>query len=285
MEPSNRAAPGVALVLVLVLAAALGITACSGPGGAPVPSGSACASTAPKGSGVTAPASTEPTGGLRVAERGFTQVGADRRTVSLGVLLENTSELVAYRTRIRFRVFDAAHGSAVAPRSGELLFQEIPVILPGQRVAAGAWTYVREDQAARPVQVAGFEVEVSATQWWPRDNEVLRFAAISARYQGFVKSTADADSGTINYSVDSAYCRPLAPRGVAAIFRTGDGRLVGGSFDLENSRPRCRAGGSTESIVAFRSVPPGIDDSRTEISPYCDPVPVTGTRGPDRPVN
>lgn len=51
--------------------------------------------------------------GLRVREKGFTVIGPPGRTVSLGAIVENTSTLVAYRTRITFRVHDTAGRSAL----------------------------------------------------------------------------------------------------------------------------------------------------------------------------
>ena len=232
---------------------------------------------ATKGTGVSSPVAPPSAGrGLQVVEKGFTQLETPVGTVSLGAILENRSELVAYHTRIRFRVLDRQHQSAVPANSGELLDQEIPVILPGQRIGVGAWTYLRETPSAQPVAVMGFDIDLSASQWWPQDNDVHTFRSISTRHLGTQRSSVEQVTGTVRYSVDSAFCGALTTRGVATVFRNSDGALVGGSFARDNSKNRCLAGKYTESMDAFRSIPPRIDDSRTESYPYCDPAPTGG---------
>jgi hypothetical protein len=210
--------------------------------------------------------------GLRIVEKGFTRFGRPVGTVSLGAIVENTSDLVAYRTRIRFRVFDDRHHSAVAASSEKVLYLEIPVILPGHRIGVGDWAYLREGRSARTVPVSGFEIELGTPQWWPTRNTVFR--PVTTRHLRTERNSVEHASGTVGYSVDSALCRPFATRGVATVFRNSAGAIVGGSFARDNSKDRCIPGKHTESVEAFGSVPPGIDDSRTESYPYCDPAPV-----------
>ncbi|HEY3464291.1 MAG TPA: hypothetical protein VGL47_04115 [Amycolatopsis sp.] len=53
-------------------------------------------------------------GGIRVVDQGFSQNPSG--LVSLGAVLENTSDQVAYRVPVRFRLFDAAEAT-VGPRA------------------------------------------------------------------------------------------------------------------------------------------------------------------------
>ena len=109
---------------------------------------------------------------------------------------------------------------------------------------------------------------------------------ISTRHLETQRSSVEDTTGTVRYSVDSAFCGALTIRGVATVFRNSDGALVGGSFARDNSKDRCRPGRYTESTDAFRSIPPGIDDSRTESYPYCDPDPTGGNpTATEEPVN
>lgn len=130
---------------------------------------------------------------------------------------------------------------------------------------------MREDKVGQPIRVGGFELDLRATQWWHHNNARHQFAAITTQHQGPQRSTVEAETGLISYTVQSGYCRPLAPRGVATLFRDPTGLLIGGSFHVDTRADRCLPGSSTESIGATRSIPPDIDDSRTQSYPYCDP--------------
>ena len=267
------------------VAAAFGTTVLSARGG--TSPRNPCDVAGAKRTGVTGTVTPPSAGhGLRVVEKGFTQLDDPVGTVSLGAMVENRSELVAYHTRVRFLVLDGQQRSAVPANSGELLEQEIPVILPGERVGVGAWTYLRETSSSQPVTVDRFDIDLDASQWWPRDNDVHTFRPISTRHLETQRSSVEDTTGTVRYSVDSAFCGALTTRGVATVFRNSDGALVGGSFARDNSKDRCRPGRYTESTDAFRSIPPGIDDSRTESYPYCGPGPTGGNpTATEEPVN
>jgi hypothetical protein len=166
-----------------------------------------------------------------------------------------------------------AQGSAVPPRSGELLTQEIPVVLPGQRIGAGSWTYVRDGSSGQPVKVSGFQVELGTAQWLAQPGATEAFTEISTKHLSTDRSTVEQETGDVKYSMDSRYCRALAPRGVATVFRDPTGKVDGGSFDPDKSRLRCPPDTSTWSVSVFRSIPSGIDDSKTQSYPYCDIAP------------
>jgi hypothetical protein len=266
-----------AALAVALVAIAVAVPACTGKGPAP----SACA---PKRTGVTAPVAAPSGGaGLRVIEQGFTQLGQASGAgamVSLGAVVENTSTLVAYRTRIRFTVFDAQHVSAVPEKSGELLYQEIPVILPGQKIAVGSWTYTREGERSTNVVVAGFDVELGTPQWWPRANDVYPFASVATQPVTVQRDTIDTRKAWVDYTAVSQYCGTIALRGVAVVFRDSGGTLIGGSFDSRGSGAQCPKRAVSVPGTIDSVAPPNLDPNRTEITLYCDPVPPITSSGP-----
>src|SRR4051812_433324 len=92
---------------ILGLAVATTIGGCDGGSPSPLSSGCAIPSAAP--SGAYAPAGRPPggRGGLEVVDHGFTQLGDGNENVSLGALVRNSSDKVAYRAEVRLRITDA----------------------------------------------------------------------------------------------------------------------------------------------------------------------------------
>jgi hypothetical protein len=235
-----------------------------------------------------APAASAPGGGgLSVAETGFTQtLDGHGKAVSIGATVDNTSSLIAYRTRIRFRVLDAGAASAVAAYSGEALYQVIPVIMPGQRIGAAAFT----DLLTNPITgvarvVASVRVELGTTQWWSPTAAGPALAAVSAKHISTQRSTVEADSGVVKFSATSPYCRSVSDRGVATVFRNQTGAIVGGNLFWTIST-ECPAGSYTQSVTAMAPIPSTVDDALTRDYPYCDPVaPSPALPQPGDPVN
>jgi hypothetical protein len=217
-------------------------------------------------------------GGLRVTEKGFSQY--EPILASVGGIVENTSSQVAYRTQITFRLTDATHASAVPEKSGELLRLEIPVIRPGEKIPVGTWTYLREAESGKAVTVADLQIELGTTQWLPAGG----FAPIMAEQPQLTRSSADPQTATIKYALTSDYCSALHARGVAMVFRNSSGKIVGGSFEADRSPSRCQPGDSNESANAQRSVPSGIDETKTQVLTYCDVAPAAAA-SPGGPVN
>jgi hypothetical protein len=207
-------------------------------------------------------------GGLRVVEKGITQVSKGFR-VSLGAVVENTSGQVAYRARVTFAYSDA-HGRSVVPPNRPELAMQIPVILPGQRIPVGNWSYVVWDADDTLPVVADVQVTLGSVRWLPSGSA---FAQITARPHAAARSDVSAETASVTYTVDSHYCRALTPHGVAMVFRDRTGRVVGGSLDLISAQEKCQPGLSDADADAFESMPLGIDESRTEVYPYCDPAP------------
>ncbi len=243
-----------------------------------------CAAPTAPPEGVVGTADAAPGGGgLRVTAQGFTQQTPARGLyVSLGAEVENTSDRVAYHARVTFDYTDAAHRSAVVPGHREVAL-EIPIILPGQRIPVGTWSYVRSGGNGWPVTVSDMRVVLGPVRWVPRD---ATFATLSVRSARNRHDSVDPLSGSVGYEVDSGYCRTLTPRGVGMVFRDSAGAIVGGSLDPYHAADGydCRPGRSAATAAVDFSLPPTADDTRTDIYPYCDLAP-PGTPGPDGPIN
>jgi hypothetical protein len=218
--------------------------------------------------GVTTPADRAPDGGgIRVVEKGFTQISGSAYTVSTGAVLANTSGQYAYRTRVTVSFLDSQHRSA--SDSGSHVF-EIPVIRPGQRIALGDWTYILAKPASQPATVASIDIQVGATSWLPADEGRRTFAEVTSTTSRVQRSTVARNTATVYYSATSAYCRDVSLRGTAIVFRDGAGRIVGGSFDPNPIDHQCPRGVSHGIADADRSTPVDIDEGKTQIDLYCD---------------
>lgn len=274
----THADPGRRRAVLASLAALTALSAVTGCDQTPDTPPSACTTPSVAPTGASAPS----TGALSVAEQGFSRLGPQQGIVSIGAVLKNTGSEVAYRVPITFQVRGAQGASVVAKGSGELLRQEIPMVLPGQQVPLGAWTYLGNDQSGHPLTVADVKIEVGTPQWLAADSDT--FATMSVQPQGTTRTTSDPESGSVSYTMTSGSCRALAPRGVAMVFRRADGSIAGGSIEVGSSAAKCLPGESTESALADRSMPRDIDEQRTQVSVYCDIVP-PGTRNADGPIN
>ncbi|GHJ47899.1 hypothetical protein Cs7R123_52410 [Catellatospora sp. TT07R-123] len=219
-------------------------------------------------------APTAPDGGrVTVLESGFATVGGNR--VSIGAVLDNSSAQVAYRTRVTIRALDARGGSAVHPRSGELLVQEIPIILPGQRIGVGAWAYLGDGPRFTKLTPVSVRIELGPSQWWPVADSPQGLPVVSAAFRGIRHYGGSPHDGVAQYTATVDYCRPLAPRLVAALYRDRDGRLAGGSLNAAGAlgHTACEPGAGGETLSLYDSMPAGTDEARTEIYPYCDFAP------------
>jgi hypothetical protein len=282
----NRRWLGVGALALLVVAG-LVVWAVRPGGGSPPPAAPAAS---PCVIGTSLP--TQPTGatsagggGVRVVEQGFSQLDGDGLVVSIGAVIENTGTEVAYQTPIRFRVFDGGHDSAVPASSGELLTQVIPVIMPGERVGAGAWSYLASDPGGAVIRAASVDIELGEPQWWPVDGPLFRFAPVTAVHRKTRYGDYTTPFGNIDYVTTSAYCGSVADRGVATVFRDRAGAIIGGNLTWPYQRG-CRGGKADASAPVITGIPAHIDDTRTTHSPYCDPVPRRpDPSAPNQPAN
>jgi hypothetical protein len=274
-------------VLLLAATTAGGIAHLVGDRSEPSAPSQSCTNPAPVPAGEVGAASHAPGGGgLRVVDKGFTQISASSETVSLGAVLENNSGRLAYRTRILFRVFDQRRRTVTAANGSRFLRVEIPVIFPGERIVTGNRAYVDETASGLPLRVAGFEINLGITRWLPADAGTRPFARVSVEGQRTERSNAVRTGGRVTYTLRSWYCHEVALRGVAMIFRDTAGTILGGDFDHNTVDEQCRPGASRGSAGADQSMPEGIDLTETMVSAYCDisgPTPAPSET--DAPIN
>jgi hypothetical protein len=220
----------------------------------------------------TGAASSLPGDGIRVVEKGFTQSGVDG-PVSLGAVVQNTSHMVAYRTRVTLRVFDS-----VSP-----IVEEIPVLLPGQRIGVGG-------EAPGGTKAGPFRVGLDTTHWLD-PAAVDGFEPVTGAYLRTIRPDPQSPATVdVHYTESSPNCRPLVDRGVATVFRDSGGAIVGGALSQpgtltvfrdkrgvlvggEQHAPSgdpCDSGTREMWVIPSNPAPDTAAAARTRVYPYCD---------------
>jgi hypothetical protein len=227
-------------------------------------------------------------GGIRVVEQGFT-VSTRDGSASLGAVLANTGHQVAYRTRIVLRLLDARHRSVAGTSP---IVQDIPIMLPGQRVGLGGTAPLAVDTTA-----ASFQLELGTARWVPRDalgsdfSPVIATAPRTIRPDPTLPTTVD-----VHYTEVSTNCQPLIDGGAAVVYRDASGAIVGGDLGqpggltifrdrrgvvvggeqrLPSGDP-CDPGTRDMWVIPLTPAPSRAAVSRTTVYPYCDVSPPGG---------
>jgi hypothetical protein len=199
-------------------------------------------------------------GGLTVVEGGFAPI-RNGAYVSVGAVIENSSDRVAYHTRITLQATTADGASVLTP--GQQLLIEIPFIRPGERAIAGNVAGV-----AGGATVAGARIDLVETRWAPTA-ETATFPVIVT-----VLDTAEPparDAPNVPLRVTSNSCGELTQRGAMLIYRDGSGRLTGGVYNRDRyPGERCGAGTQLTRIRMFWEAPAAADLSRSEAAVLCD---------------
>jgi hypothetical protein len=205
-----------------------------------------------------------PLPGIRVAEQGFTQPVDERDAVSLGAVLENPSDRIAYHTRVTFQVLDAEGRTLPTVRGAQATDDQVPVILPGQRVGVGSTVKPTTPNAV----VATVRVTVEVGQWIAGDALGDDFAPVTAEYRRTVRGAGMG--AEIAFVPRSTSCRPLkgAVPEASVLFRDQGGKVVGGVrlFNLGH----CAQSRWESTLSPLQPIPRNADDARTEIYLYCD---------------
>jgi hypothetical protein len=214
-------------------------------------------------------------GGVEVVEQGFTQMvsplpALSGEWVGIGAVLANTSDHVAYRTRLVLRVLDERGNSVLPEPYSPFANVEIPLIMPGQHIDVGSRLPVGEDAAGRSVRVARIEVNLGDTHWLPgAGNQGL--AQVVTHHQHTERSPRSPTNSSTYYSVESPYCGKLFPRGLSIVFRDATGKVVGGDFDGTGGvLLRCDPGADESQTSTLDVLPPNFDGPKTTVSMYCD---------------
>ncbi|WP_436523796.1 hypothetical protein [Actinoplanes sp. HUAS TT8] len=262
-----------AVLLGLILVTAAG--ACTA--GSPDPGPSVCPIPTAPPSGAFAPAERAPGGGgVEIVDHGFTQFSGleNGGRVSLGALVRNTSDQIAYRTQVTLRIKDAQGRDAVHPWNARDLILEIPVISPGQQVAVAARAGVRDDldQFHAYDKVTTFDVELGSATWLPAENAAM-FPSVTTTFQSLERTKSES---TVRYSATTTACRATLSRGMAAVFVNASGHVVGGLFAGRGDLGQCGTAGYAGRISDIIPAPEGTDDKKTVVSEYCD---VAGPEG------
>ena len=271
-----------AVLGVLVLAAA-GVAGCdSGDEG---PDAQACGPAAVPSAGAQ-PSS----GGVTVAEQGFTQVPPDlprnaitSPRVSMGAVLQNTSDQVAYRTRVVFDPVDAAGRPVVSGPQTAYKLIEVPILLPGAKVAVGNTATTDEGSTAAKVTITA-----TVTAWLPPGGPANGLGQITATVDAGLSERDDKGAATLGYASESPNCAALISRGVTFAWRDPAGEIVGGNVAPISVESVCRPGGTTEPVTTMtqpNTVPRTADLARTEVTALCDIAKRPAPADSGRPVN
>lgn len=245
----------VAVSALAVLAASAG---CGGnrDGGDPTPSSSTMA---------PFPAQSPPDGGeVRVVDKGFSAGERDGKpTVSYGVVVENTSEWVAYLAAVSVRMVDA-EGETVddtVSGTGGPVVRDVRAIMPGTQAVLGNATFV--DRAG----ITDLEVAVEGAQWWPPKNEVREFAELTASNVVFTWEEG-REKAVIDYTVHSGYSTELEMVWAEAVFKNAEGKIVGGTHPSGTVAGAHGPGTSPGRIDAVGPLPSDVDGARTMVHLY-----------------
>nr|BFE74244.1 hypothetical protein GCM10020092_075450 [Actinoplanes digitatis] len=233
------------------------------------------------------PPSTAPvndTTTVRIAEQGYTRVGsAAASTVTIGAVLENPGDRVAYRTRVTFDVLGPGGGSVVADEFRRFQVLEVPIILPGAKVPVGDALAV-----TRLAQVTDVSIKPVVTQWLPAGDGNNGLAPVTATLVPAKTTRNPAGTGVISYDARSANCTDLVSRGSSYVLRDGAGKLIGGGLSNGPQPSGCDVSENryTNSFTtALRSIPEQADLPRTEVASLCDLGPRPAAAGSGAPIN
>jgi hypothetical protein len=221
---------------------------------------------------------------VRTAAQGYTRVGSPAlSTVTIGAVLENPTDRVAYRTRVTFDVVGPDGQSVVTDSFRRFQVLEVPIILPGAKIAVGDSL-----AATRLAQVANVSIKPVVTQWLPDGDGNDGLAPITATLVAD-KTTRESDgSGVISYDAHSANCTNLVSRGSSYILRDASGSIIGGGLSSEAEPSGCDISEdrSTNSFnTALRSIPEQADLTKTEVASLCDLSPSIVTSSSGAPIN
>ncbi|WP_329049999.1 hypothetical protein OG738_44100 [Amycolatopsis sp. NBC_01488] len=213
-------------------------------------------------------------GGIEVAEKGV----SSSALASMGAVLHNTSDHVAYRTRLTLKVVVSVNGLPPGPIQGPSMTMEIPVMLPGQRVGVGR-PLIRVSATNKVVSA---DVDLQTTTWLS-NGALGGFTPTTDTYESTSRVSSSPPSDAVRYTERSANCRALSSRRTAVVFRDANGKIVGGDLlppdgkgnpagspQQSPSSPSCSPGERSTWIVPLQNVPQNADDKRTELYSYCD---------------
>ncbi|MEV6636524.1 hypothetical protein AB0M54_37865 [Actinoplanes sp. NPDC051470] len=221
--------------------------------------------TAPAGSPPVLTASSTATAGLTVAEQGFSPAPERKPYLSVGALLRNTTDRVAWRTRVFIDATGASGPSLVFAPQPRYQILEVPMILPGAAVSVGFTLAIKPENVGKVTKVSLTPV---VTGWLPAGDGADGLAPITTKIE-------NATRDEVRFTAATANCADLVMRGVGVVWRDTTGKIVGGGFDGHYDDRMCKAGGSgsagaASALLDGTMVPAAADLAKVELSPYCD---------------
>ncbi|HEV8565697.1 MAG TPA: hypothetical protein VGQ92_01210 [Actinoplanes sp.] len=242
---------------------------------------------------VTPPSAAAPapgSSGIKVTEQGYTTVPPDFPSnattfprVSIGAVLENTTDRVAYRTRVVFDAFGSSGASVVTGPQATYKMIEVPILPPGARVAVGD-TLVADEKAT----ISKVSISPTVTQWLPPGGPNSGLAPITAAVVTGKSARESDGSSLITFTAHSPNCTDLLSRGTAFVLRDTSGKIVGGNVDGLTKQEACQVGGTTTPVTAMsqqNTVPATADLDKTEITAFCDVAKGPGIIRSGEPIN
>ncbi|GIE27643.1 hypothetical protein Ait01nite_006880 [Actinoplanes italicus] len=218
------------------------------------------------------PGSAEPVGGtsgIEVVEQGHSRVVGETPWVSMGAVLRNTTGRVAYRTEVTLDAL-GADGRAVIWADHEVAeTQVVPVIPPGGSVAVGNSLALSEEFQDGRISV---RVTIRIGQWLDAGDGADGLGGVKATLvAGSGKRSSDG-LGSVAYLAESPHCAAMTSRGVAMVFRSDTGKIVGGTLNNGPELYVCEPGRHevTSANTGQPGVPADADLDRTAITVYCD---------------
>ena len=147
--------------------------------------------------------------GISVLELGFSALPDSIPRLSIGAILQNTTDRTAYRTQVVFSATDASGAVVVNPPESNYAMIEVPVIPPRGKVAVG--NLVQGDLDAKAAAVT---VTPSVTAWLPAGDATNGLAPITGTaVAGTGAWTADG-GGEVWFTAQGSNCTELLSRGV-----------------------------------------------------------------------
>ncbi|MET0237970.1 MAG: hypothetical protein ABW224_25245 [Kibdelosporangium sp.] len=199
-----------------------------------------------------------------MAEQGFTQPVDEFNSVSLGAVLENPHDRIAYRTQVTLRLLDAQGAEITGFESAA---DDVPIVMPGQRIGVGMTV---SPTRAGELLVAKVEVDTRTSQWLAADALGDDFGQVTAEYRQTARRDPKVPTSTeIRFVPQSTACRPLSGANPATVFRDNNGTVVGGTRQYAAVAGVCSNFGQETWVIPRKAIP-SADDSRTQLYPYCD---------------